>query len=224
MNTAEVMYADRIELNRRALVADLGATLGEQPEFRRHAELVSTRMPEGLAHAIHHRGWIVEPHGDDVALAIARHYGHGRRRQRIIAVFLREAAAALRFVPPDVTDPHAWSELMLMNVGAIAHTPQGQAAGLTRRPSPGVLDRRERGCLGIARRGAGRCVVCGTPVDRAPVAGAVVDRDHQPYSCSALCTEDERYYTDAMSRVFDRCEWLLAEAIPLRTEVLPIRW
>jgi len=167
MKTAETMYADRVELNRRALVADLGATLGDQPAFRHHVEVVSGRMPDGLAHAIHHRGWIVEPHGDDVALALARHYGHGRRRRRIIAVFLREAAAALRLMPPDVFDPHAWSELALMNVGAITHTPEGEAAGLTRRPSQAVLERRERGCLGS--RGAAQVdVSCAAPQLAAP--------------------------------------------------------
>jgi hypothetical protein len=56
-----------------------------------------------------------------------------------------------------------------------------------------------------------------------PVGGAVVDRKYQPLSCSNRCGETERYHTDAMARVFDRCEWLLAEAMTLRVDMLP-RW
>jgi hypothetical protein len=34
--------------------------------------------------------------------------------------------------------------------------------------------------------------------------------------------EDERHVTDAMQRVFDRCEWLLDEAMTLRVDLLPV--
>jgi hypothetical protein len=49
----------------------------------------------------------------------------------------------------------------------------------------------------------------------------VVDRKIQPLTCSPRCTADERYYSDAMLSVFQRCEWLLEEAMPLRADVLP---
>lgn len=218
-----LMRTDTLEISRRALIADLGATLAEQPEFRGHAELVSADMPARLARAIHREGWIVEPAGGDAALKIARRYGQGARRSRIVAVFLREAAAALQFAPPEFRDPHEWAQAMLMNVGSIAYTPEGQAAGMTRRPSVPALNSRDRGCGAIARRGASRCIVCGTTVERTPVGGAVVDRKYQPLSCSNRCEETERYYTDAAARVFDRCEWLLAEAMTLRVDMLP-RW
>src|SRR4051812_11780031 len=104
------MHSDTLEISRRAVIADLGATLGEQPEFRRHTGLVRAGMPIRLAVAIHHRGWIVEPAGGDLALELARHYGQGARRTRIVAVFLREAAAALRFVPTQIRDPYAWAQ------------------------------------------------------------------------------------------------------------------
>ncbi len=178
-------------------------------------------MPARLATAIHHRGWIVEPHGGDVALQLAGRYGQGRRRRSIVAVFLREAAAALQFAPPEFPDPHDWAMLMLMNVGSLAYTPEGQAAGVTRRPSAPALHRRERGCRAIARRGAGRCIVCDAPVQALPVGGAVVDRKNQPFTCSVRCASDERYYVDAMATVFDRCEWLVDERMVLRVDLLP---
>lgn len=221
MSTTAVMLAETLELSRRALIADLGATLGEHAEFRDHAEIVSTAMPPRLASAIHHRGWIVEPHGGDVAQTLARRYGHGRRRQSVIAVFLREAAAALQFAPPEFSDPHDWAMLMLMNVGSLAYMPAGQSAGVTRRPSLPALGRRERGCRAIARRGASRCIVCGTSVQPTPVGGAVLDRKNQPFTCSARCAADERYHLDAMATVFDRCAWLADEAMVLRIELLP---
>ena len=45
MSTTAVTHDDLLELSRRALIADFGATLAEQPEFRRHAEVVSEAMP-----------------------------------------------------------------------------------------------------------------------------------------------------------------------------------
>lgn len=219
--TTSPMPVSALEIGRRALIADLGATLGDQPEFRCHAEVASADMPASLAWAIHREGWIVEPAAGDVALQLASRYGHGARRRRIVAVFLREAAAALHLAPPELRDPHDWSRVALMNVGSIAYTPEGQAAGVARRPSVPALNSRDRGSQAIARRGASRCIVCGTPVRLAPAGGAVVERMHQPLSCSRRCGDSERYYTDAMARVFDRCEWLLAEAMTLRVEVLP---
>lgn len=216
-----LMRTNTLEISRRALIADLGATLGEQQEFRNHAELASTYMPARLAWAIHREGWIVEPAVCDLALRLARRYGQGARRRRIVAVFLREAAAALRFAPSEFRDGHDWAQVALMNVGSIAYTAQGQAAGAARRPSVPALNSRDRGCHAIACRGASRCIVCGTPVHQAPVGGAVVERSHQPLTCSSPCGKSERYYTDAMARVFDRCEWLLAEAMTLRVEMLP---
>lgn len=215
-----VMPTSTLEISRRALIADLGATLDEQQEFRSHAELVSTDMPARLAWAIQREGWIVEPAVCDLALRLARRYGQGARRRRIVAVFLREAAAALRFAPPEFRDPHDWAQVALMNVGSIAYTAEGQGAGARRRPSVSALNSRDRGCQAIARRGACRCIVCGAPVHQAPVGGAVVERFHHPLTCSSWCGESERYYTDAMARVFDRCEWLLAEAMTLRVEML----
>jgi hypothetical protein len=40
-------------------------------------------------------------------------------------------------------------------------------------------------------------------------------------ACQEYPTPHERYYTDAMARVLERCEWLLAEAMTLRVELLP---
>lgn len=218
--SSTLMHTVPLEISRRALIADLGATLGEQPEFRRHAELVSADMPADLAWTIHRRHWIVEPAGGDTALVLARRYGQGTRRRRIVAVFLREAAAALQFAPPEFPDQHEWAEVMLMNVGSIAYTPEGQAARVTRRPSRPALDKRDRGCQAIAHRGASCCIVCGTPAEPIPVGGAVVDRSYRPLTCSNGCGDSERYYTDAMASVFDRCEWLLAEAMTLRVDML----
>jgi hypothetical protein len=214
------MYGDTLEIS-RALIADLGATLGDQPEFQRHAELVSAAMPVSLARAIHFDSWIVEPFGGDLAGELGRRYGQGHRRSRIAAVFLREAAAALQFVPPEWRKPREWSQTMMMNLGGVACTPEGQAAGVTKRPSLPALASRDRGCRAIARRGAGRCVVCGVSADRVHVSGATVNRTHQPFACSAACSVEERYFKDAMATVFDRCEWLLAEAMTLRVELLP---
>lgn len=222
MSTSTVMHTDTLEISRRALIADLGATLCEQPDFRGYAEFVSADMPERLAWAIHRRGWIVEPQGGDAALEFARRYGQGARRRRIVAVFLREAAAALQFVPPEFEDPHEWSLLMLMNLGSLACTPDGQAAGVMRRPSIPALNCRARGCRAIARRGAAQCIVCGTPVRPTPVGGAVIDRMHQPFACSAECAAEERYHADAMALIFDRCDWLLAEAMTLDVDLLPL--
>jgi len=216
MITTAAMHTDALELGRRALIADLGATLGEHSGFQDHAQRVSSSMPEVLAWTIHHRGWMVEPLGDDLALELARRYGNGQRRQRIVAVFLREAAAALQFVPPEFEDPHAWATLMLMNVGSIAHTPKGQAAGVSRRPSSGARRGRELGCQAIARRGSGQCIVCGRSLQLVPVSGAVQNRDHRPLLCSEHGEAEKHRHTDAMLRVYDRCEWLLAEAMPLQ--------
>jgi hypothetical protein len=228
MQTDRRRATDPLELSRRALVADLGATLGGQPEYRHHVQQVHMDMPEQLAWTIHHRGWIVEPAEPDHALVIARRYGSGPRRRRIVAIFLRQAAAALRFAPPELADPYEWSALMMMNIGDIAYTSLGQDAGVKPRPSSAALDKRERGCQAIAHRGAGRCIVCGAPVPQLPVAGAAIERQHQPFCCvtprrtpaSRCCADDKRFYRDAMKTVFERCEWLLAEAITLPRSVL----
>jgi hypothetical protein len=215
------MDLDKREMNRAALIADFGSTLGDEPEFRRHVEVVSRSIPARLAAAIHREGWIVEPTGGDEADRLARLYGQGPRRSRIVALFLREAAAALRFAPPEWTDPHEWAQVMMMNLGSVPVTPNGQGAGLSRRPSVPALASRERGCQAIAWRGACRCVVCGKPVERLPVRGDAISRTYQPFSCSPACEQDERYVTDAMNTVFERCAWLLDEAMTLRTELLP---
>ena len=221
MSTIHPMHDDLLELSRRALIADLGATLAEQPEFRGHAEIVSAAMSERLAWTIHHQGWIVEPDGGDVALELARRYGQGRRRQGVIAVFLREAAAALQFVPPEWADPHDWALLALMNVGSLAYTPAGQAAGVSRRPSAAARIKRDRGCRAIARRGAGRCIICGMAVQPTPVGGAVRKRSNQPFTCARDCASEERHHIDAMASVFDRCAWLVDETMVLHVDLLP---
>ena len=222
MTTTAVMHDDLLELSRRALIADFGATLAEQPEFRRDAELVSAAMPARLARTIHQRGWSVEPRGGDLALELARRYGQGRQRQAVVAVFLREAAAALQCVPPEWTaDPHDWALVALMNVGSLAHTPVGQAAGVTRRPSAAALSKRERGCQAIARRGAGRCIVCGTTVHPTRVNGDVRARSIQPLTCSPACADEERHHVDAMASVFKRCAWLADETMVLDVDFLP---
>ena len=214
---------DPRELNRRAVVADLGAALGNQPEFRTRAEIVRREMSHALAWRIHCSGWIVEPTGGDCALEFARAYGHGLRRRRIVAIFLREAAAALHFVPSSLRQPHEWVTSMIMNTGSIAYSEIGQTSGSARRPSRPGLNSRERGCVAIARRGASRCIVCGTPIVAQPVSGAVLSRDYRPFTCSApACSDEERYFTDAMAHVFDRAEWLLSEAMSLRLDLLPL--
>jgi hypothetical protein len=220
--SSDNMLGPTHEINRRALVADFGATLAEQPEFRDHVDLVQETMPLGLAWAIERRHWIVEPAGGDIALALAGVYGSGRRRRRIIAIFIRAAAAAKLLAPHGhgVGDPWGWAEISLMNVGAIAHTPTAESAGPRRRPSGAALDCRDRGCRGIALRGAGRCVVCGSRLPSAPVSGAVIDRAYRPMTCASHSSEDERHVTDAMHRVFGRFEWLLAGAMTLRVELL----
>lgn len=220
MSTMVTVF-DPLEVRRRAVVSDLGATLGEQPEFRAHAAQVSNAMEPALARAIHLWGWMVEPTDCDAAQDLAPRYGQGRRRQRIVALFLREAAAALRFAPPDVGDPHEYALICMMNLGSIASTPEGEAAGGMRNPSVPALNSRERGCLGIARRGASRCVVCDQQVDLEPDSGAVRTRSRQPLSCSERCRTDQRHHTEAMQRVFDLLDWLLAEAIPLPMDLLP---
>ncbi|MDQ4126278.1 MAG: hypothetical protein M3134_11885, partial [Actinomycetota bacterium] len=117
-----VMHADIREISRRAVVADFAMTLAEQPEFRRDAATVSAEMPPALAWSIHCRGWIVEPHGGDRALELGRRYGRGSRRSRVVAIFLREAAAALQFAPPSFDDPFDWAEVAMMNIGSVAYS------------------------------------------------------------------------------------------------------
>ena len=183
MSTAAVTHDDLLELSRRALIADFacharGAAGVPPPRGARQRQAMPARSP-----------------GRSINAAGASRTARRRPRARASRGATGKAASARQSspsscarppprwhcVPPEWTaDPHDWALVALMNVGSLAHTPAGQAAGVARRPSLAALDERERGCQAIARRGAGRCIVCGTAVHPTPVSGAVRARSIQP--------------------------------------------
>lgn len=185
----------------------LATVLHAEPAFFEHAQRVADD-PALDIWATADSGWgsQFEPPERDIALQLAARYWRGREGRRVVAVFLRAAAAGMR-------DSDGTPGVVLAHMGGLCTAVWDPTADLVEgdepnRPGERFFDLVWIGARVIARRGAGRCAA----FERGPRLRTTRRSRERRTFCSA-CEFDKGallgWHEHAASTVLKRCRYLL---------------